>query len=93
MGRFPSAQTLTIARQSDTPIKIHSKHPLAFDQFNPDEGYRRSDIGPPFRPNGSADSVGDYCAAVLSTMLLQHAAGVVDKRRADYGEERKLVTR
>ena len=67
-GRFPSAQTLTMTRQSDTPIKIHSVHPPAFHQVNPDEGYRRSHMGPP-QPDNPAASMGDYCAAVLSKKL------------------------
>ena len=40
VSRFPSAQSLTIARQSDTPIKIHSKHPPAFQPRKRTEGYK-----------------------------------------------------
>ena len=51
-------------RQSYTPVQVHSVHSPAFDQVNPDEGYRRSLIGPP-QPDNLAASMGDYCAAVL----------------------------
>ena len=63
---FPSAQTLTMTRQSHSSIKIHSVTSPTFHQVNPDKGYRRSHIGPPPQPDKPAASLGDYCSAVLS---------------------------
>ena len=63
---FPSAQTLTMTRQSHSSIKIHFRTSPTFHQVNPDKGYRRSHIGPPPQPDKPAASLGDYCSAVLS---------------------------
>ena len=67
---FPSAQTLTMTRQSHSSIKICSlRTSPTFHQVNPDKGYRRSHIGPPPQPDKPAASLGDYCSAVLSDRL------------------------
>ena len=54
--------------RDDTPAEHADINPLrtspAFHQVNPDEGYRRSHIGPP-KPDDPAASVGEYCSAVL----------------------------
>ena len=63
---FPSAQTLTMTRQSHSSIKIHSVHPPPSIRSILTKAIRRSHIGPPPQPDKPAASLGDYCSAVLT---------------------------